>query len=158
MKASVFLSSMTIFSVLLVLISGLWLQSHGMSKWIWVIALLLQAHFAASYVAPTEPHLGVFNYIWPWVAGDRGLFGVHPNLPGIALAGIATLVSLLAALAVLGIWVYHDWWRSLAMVGAGLEMVLMFGFLGPTKLLPIAFDLAVLAAIFMNWLPVRIEL
>jgi hypothetical protein len=158
MKASVFLSSMTTVVVLSLLIWGFWLQSHGISKWIWVITLLLQAHFAASYVAPTEPHLGVFNYIWPWVAGDRGLFGVHPNLPGIALAGIATLASLLAALAVLGIWVHHDWWRSLAMVGAGLEMVLMIGFLGPTKLLPIALDLAVLATIFMHWLPVKVEL
>ena len=85
-----------------------------MSSWLWIIVLLLQAHFAASYLAPTQPHLGVFNYVWPWVAGDRGVFGVHPNLPGIALAGIAALASLLAALAVLGIWVHHDWWRSLA--------------------------------------------
>jgi hypothetical protein len=83
------------------------------------------------------------------------VFGVHPNLLGIALGGIAGIVSALAALAVVGIWVPHDWWRSLAIFGAVLEMVLMIGFFGPTKLLPIARDLAVLAAILMYRLPVK---
>ena len=44
-----------------------------MSKWHWAVALALQAHFGASYVAPTQPHLGLFNYICPWVIGDHGL-------------------------------------------------------------------------------------
>ena len=126
-----------------------------MSKWIWIIALGLQAHFGASYVAPTQPHLGLFNYAWPWVAGDRGIFGVHPNLLGIVLAGSAGLTSILAALAVGGIWVPTDWWRTLATVGAGLEMILMIGFFGPTKLLPIALNLAVLAAIYLLRLPMK---
>ena len=126
-----------------------------MSKWLWAVALVLQAHFGASYVAPTQPHLGLFNYIWPWAAGDRGAFGAHPNLLGIALGGISGSLSLLAALAVVGIWVPHDWWRSLAIVSAVLEMVLMIGFFGPTKLLPIALDLAMLAAILLYRLPVK---
>lgn len=126
-----------------------------MNQWLWALALVLQAHFGASYVAPTAPHLGVFNYIWPWAAGDRGVFGVHPNLPGIALGGLAGIASFLSALAVAGIWVPHDWWRSLAVVGAVLEIILMIGFFGPTKLLPVALNLAVLAAIFMNRLPVK---
>ena len=126
-----------------------------MNKWLWVILLGFQAHFGASYVAPTEPHLGVFNYVWPWVAGDRGLFGVHPNLLGIALGGLAGLASLLSALAVAGIWVPHDWWRSLAVVGAVLEIALMVGFFGPTKLLPILLNLAVLASVLMYRLPVK---
>ena len=65
------------------------------------------------------------------------------------------VVSALAALAVVGIWVPHDWWRTLATVGAVLELVLMIGFFGPTKLLPIALDLTVLAALVIERLPVR---
>jgi len=83
------------------------------------------------------------------------MFGAHPNLLGIALGGIADLASILAALAVVGIWVPYDWWRSLAILGAVLELVLMIGFFGPTKLLPIALDLAVLATVLLNWLPVK---
>jgi hypothetical protein len=67
------------------------------------VVLALQAHFGASYVAPTQLHLGVFNDIWPWAVGDRGLFGAQPNLLGIALGGSAAMVSALAALAVVGI-------------------------------------------------------
>jgi hypothetical protein len=126
-----------------------------MSKWLWALVLVIQAHFAASYVAPTQPHLGLFNYVWPWAVGDRGMLGVHPNLLGIALAGSAALASLLAALAVAGIRVPQAWWPRLAMVGAALELVLMIGFFGPTKLLPIALDIAVLAAILKNWFPVK---
>ena len=131
-----------------------------MSKWGWALVLVIQAHFAASYVAPTQPHLGphlgLFNYVWPWAVGDRGMFGVHPNLLGIALAGSAGLASLLAALAVAGIRVPQKWWRSLAMVGAALELVLMIGYFGPTKLLPITLDIAVLAAIVTKWFPVKV--
>jgi hypothetical protein len=130
-------------------------EDSDMSKWLWIIALGLQAHFGASYVAPTQPHLGLFNIVWPWAAGDRGVFGVHPNLIGIALGGSAGIASLLAALAVAGIWVPHEWWRTLAIVGTLLEMILMIGFFGPTKLLPLVLDLAVLAAIFMYQLPVK---
>jgi hypothetical protein len=65
------------------------------------------------------------------------------------------MVSALAALAVVGIWVPHDWWRTLATVGAVLELVLMIGFFGPTKLLPMALDLTVLAALVIERLPVR---
>lgn len=126
-----------------------------MNKWLWIIALGLQAHFGASYVVPTQPHLGLFNYVWPWAAGDRGVFGVHPNLLGIALGGSTGLASLLAALALAGIWVPYDWWRTLAIVGTVLEMILMTGFFGPTKLLPIALNLAVLAATFVYRLPVK---
>lgn len=126
-----------------------------MNKWLWAVVLALQAHFGASYVAPTQPHLGLFNYIWPWAVGDHGVFGAHPNLPGIALGGISGILSALAALAVVGIWVPHDWWRSLAVVGAVLEIILMIGFFSPTKLLPIALDLAVLAAVLIYQLPVK---
>lgn len=83
------------------------------------------------------------------------MFGAHPNLLGIALGGIAGIVSALAALAVLGVWVPYDWWNSLAVVGAVMEMVLMIGFFGPTKVLPIALDLAVLATVLIFQLPIK---
>ena len=126
-----------------------------MNKWLWAVLLALQAHFGASYVAPTQPDLGFFNYIWPWAVGDRGIFGVHPNLPGIALGGLAGILSGMSALAVVGIWVPYDWWRNLAIAGAVLEIVVMLGFFGPHKFLPVALDLGMLAAILYFRLPVK---
>jgi hypothetical protein len=51
---------------------------------------------------------------------------------------------ILAALAVVGWWVPFGWWRFLAMGGAILSLLLMVGFLGATKVLPMALDLLVL--------------
>ncbi len=120
-----------------------------MSPWMWALLLAIQGHFAASYVAalPPELRLSWFNYLWPWAKGDRGLFGVWPTFLGIILAGLAALASLLAALAVISMWVHHPWWRSLAMAGSALSLILMTGFFGPTKLLPIALNLVVLLAV-----------
>jgi hypothetical protein len=49
---------------------------------------------------------------------------------------------LLAALAAAGWWVPSAWWPVMAIAGAGLLLVLMLTFLGPTKLIPIAFAVA----------------
>jgi hypothetical protein len=57
----------------------------------------------------------------------------------------------LAALAVVGIWVPLGWWRVLAGGGAILSLILMVGFFGPTKLLPMALDLVVLWVVVTNW-------
>lgn len=103
----------------------------------------------------TQPHLGLFNYVWPWANGDHGLFGTHPNLLGIALGSVSGVLSVLAALAILDIWLPHDSWRVLATVGAALLLVLMIGYLSPTKLLPIAWATAVLVVVWMKWLPVN---
>ncbi len=51
---------------------------------------------------------------------------------------------ILAALAVVGWWVPFGWWRVLAIGGAILSLLLMVGFFGATKVLPIALDLLVL--------------
>ena len=51
---------------------------------------------------------------------------------------------ILAALVVMGWWVPFGWWRVLAMGGAILSLLLMVGFFGATKLLPMALDLVVL--------------
>ena len=51
---------------------------------------------------------------------------------------------ILAALAVMGWWVPFGWWRVLAIVGAILSLLLMVGFFGVTKLLPMVLDLVVL--------------
>lgn len=76
-------------------------------------------------------------------------------LLGIALGGSAGLTSLLASLALAGIWVPFEWWRTLAVAGAVLELSLMTGFFSSTKLLPAALNLAVLAGTFVYRLPVR---
>jgi hypothetical protein len=61
-------------------------------------------------------------------------------------------VFLLAALAVVGIWVPFSWWRVPAVGGAILSLFLMAAFVGATKLLPMALDLVVLWTAITNWL------
>jgi len=74
-------------------------------------------------------------------------------LSGIILAGTAGTLFFLAALAVVGLWVPRGWWRILAGGGAILSLLLMAGFFGATKLLPMALDLFVLWAAVTNRLP-----
>ena len=121
-----------------------------MSKWIFVVLLGLQVHFAASYLVPLdEPSQhefgGLLRWFWPWAYGDGGLLGqiTTGNFPiaGFFLAVTTGGVLALAALAVAGIWVPVEWWRVLASVGAGLLLCLMLLFFGPTKLIPMAFAL-----------------
>ncbi|ELZ04063.1 hypothetical protein C482_03486 [Natrialba chahannaoensis JCM 10990] len=45
-----------------------------------------------------------------------------------------------------------SWWRILAGSGAILSLVLMAGFFGATKLLPIALNAVVLWAAIVDWL------
>jgi hypothetical protein len=71
--------------------------------------------------------------------------GEYP-ITGVWLAGTAALAFILAALAVMGWWVPFGWWRVLAMGGAILSLLLMVGFFGATKLVPMALDLVVLWA------------
>ena len=64
------------------------------------------------------------------------------------------MMFILAALAVMGWWVPFGWWRFQAMGGAILSLLLMVGFFGATKLLPMALDLVVLWAAITDRLPV----
>jgi hypothetical protein len=134
-----------------------------MLKWLFAALLVLQAHFAASYLIPLDREAqeefgGLLRWFWPWAIGDGGLLGRIPAsgeypVSGIVLAGSAAVVFFLAALAVAGIWVPFGWWRMLVMGGAILSLLLMAAFFGPTKLLPMALDLVVLWAAITNWLP-----
>jgi hypothetical protein len=81
-----------------------------MSKWLFAALLVLQAHFAASYLVPLDREAqgtfgGLLRWAWPWAIGDSGLLGRIPPsgdypLSGIFLAGSAAVVFFLAALAV----------------------------------------------------------
>jgi hypothetical protein len=123
-------------------------------RWLVAALLVLQAHFAASYLVPLDREAqatfgGLLRWAWPWSIGDSGLLGRIPAsgeypISGIWLAGGTALVFILAALAVMGWWVPFGWWRILAMGGAILSFLLMAGFFGATKVLPIALDLVVL--------------
>jgi hypothetical protein len=134
-----------------------------LSKWLFAALLVLQAHFAASYLVPLDREAqgefgGLLRWAWPWSIGDSGLLGRIPAsgdypLSGIFLAGSAAVVFILAALAVVGIWVPFGWWRVLAMGGAVLSLLLMAGFFGATKLVPMVLDLVVLWAAITKWLP-----
>lgn len=123
-------------------------------KWLFAVLLVLQAHFAASYLVPLGTGAqgefgGLLRWLWPWSIGDGGVLGRIPAsgeypIAGVWLGGAAALMFILAALAVVGWWVPFVWWRVLAMGGATLSLFLMFGFFGATKLLPMALDLVVL--------------
>jgi hypothetical protein len=122
-------------------------------KWVFVVLLGTQAHFAASYLVPlksedTRALGGLLRWVWPWAEGDHGPLGRMTGegfpLSGFFLAMTAAALFVLAALAVVGLWVPFAWWRPLAIVGAVLLMGLMALFFGPTKLIPIAFALGTL--------------
>jgi hypothetical protein len=132
------------------------------SKWLFAALLVLQAHFAASYLVPLDRAAqgtfgGLLRWAWPWSGGDSGLLGqvtVSSGFPisGFFLAVTAAGLFILAALAVMGWWVPFGWWRVLAMGGAILSLLLMVGFFGATKLLPMALDLVVMWAAITNWM------
>ncbi|HSK10966.1 MAG TPA: hypothetical protein VK911_15395 [Vicinamibacterales bacterium] len=131
-----------------------------MPRWLFMTLLLLQAHFAASYLVPLDEGAqrefgGLLRWAWPWSIGDGGPLG-RMTATGFPLAGFfiavtAATMLFLAALALLRWWIPFDWWRALAMAGAALSLVLMVLFFGPTKLLPMATALAILAAALGYW-------
>jgi hypothetical protein len=133
------------------------------SKWLFAALLVLQAHFAASYLVPLDREAqgefgGLLRWVWPWAIGDGGLLGRIPAsgeypVSGVWLAGGAALMFILAALAVVGWWVPFGWLRVLAMGGALLSLLLMAGFFGATKVVPMALDLVVLWAAMSSRLP-----
>jgi hypothetical protein len=125
-------------------------------KWLFAALLILQAHFAASYLVPLDREAqgefgGLLGWAWPWSIGDGGLLGRIPAsgeypVSGVWLAGTAALMFILAALAVMGWWVPFGWWRVLAVGGAIVSLFLMAGFFGATKVPPMLLDLVVLWA------------
>ena len=131
-------------------------------KWLFAALLVLQAHFAASYLVPLDREAqgtfgGLLRWAWPWSGGDSGLLGQVTVSSGFPLSGFFLAVTaaglfILAALAVMGWWVPFGWWRVLAMGGAILSLLLMVGFFGATKLLPMALDLVVMWAAITNWI------
>lgn len=132
-------------------------------KWLFAVLLLLQAHFAASYLVPLDQEAqrtfgGLLRWAWPWSIGDSGLLGrvtasgEYP-ISGVWLGGAAALLYILAALAVIGWWIPFSWSRVLATGGAILSLLLMVGFFGATKLLPMVLDLVVLWAAITDRMP-----
>jgi hypothetical protein len=85
------------------------------SRWLLVIVLGLQAHFAASYLVPLDERSqrefgGLLRWLWPWADGDGGPLGrvtVAQGFPlsGFVLAAAAGTAFVLAALAGAGWWV-----------------------------------------------------
>lgn len=133
-----------------------------MSKWLFAAQLLLHVHFAASYLIPLDKpsqktFVGLLRWAWPWSIGDSGPLGritvARFPLTGFWLAVTSALAFLLAALAVVGVWVPLPWWRSLTIVGAVLSLILLVGFIGPTKILPIVLNLFVLWRAVTDQLP-----
>ena len=131
-----------------------------MSKWMLVVYLGLQAHFAASCLVPlrdADKHAmgGTMQWFWPWANGDHGPLGTMvadgaSPATGILLAITSASLFILAALAVAGWWVPTAWWRPLAIAAAGLSFILMALFFGPTKLIPMALALGTISVALMR--------
>ena len=116
---------------------------HCVYKWLIAGWLAVQAHFAASYLVPLDEQAqrtfgGLLCWLWPWAIGDAGPLGrvaaSGSPTPSVLLAITAATVLAMAALAVLGWWVPHPWWRALAVIGSALCAVLCLLYLGWTKL------------------------
>jgi hypothetical protein len=132
-------------------------------RWLFAVLLVLQAHFAASYLVPLDSGAqgefgGLLRWAWPWSIGDGGLLGRIPAsgeypIVGVWLAGGAALMFVLAVLAVMGWWVPFGWWRVLAVGGAVLSFLLMVGFFWATKVLPMILDLVVALVAITDRLP-----
>jgi hypothetical protein len=131
-------------------------------KWSFATLLAIQAHFAVSYLVPLDAQAqtafwGLLPWAWPWRIGDHGPLGQMTAtgfpITGFFLAVTAGSVLILAALAVLRIWVPFGWWRPLAIAGAVMSVLLMMLFFGATKLLPIGTALVILAAALDYWTP-----
>jgi hypothetical protein len=133
----------------------------------WLFALLLEAHFATSYLVPLDAQSqrefgGLLRWAWPWADGDGGLLGTGTTYSDFPVSGffIAMTVAglfVLAAIAMLGFWLPFEWWRVLAIAGAALSLFLMAMFFSPTKLPPMVGDLVVLWGAFANWSPVLVR-
>jgi hypothetical protein len=131
-----------------------------MQKWLVVAGLVLQAHFAVSYLVPLDERSqqefgGLLRWFWPWAYGDGGLLGqITPEggfpTSGFFLAVTAGSLLVLAALAVAGLWVPAAWSRPLAIAGAVLLLGLMALFFAPTKLIPMTFALGTLYLALTN--------
>ena len=117
-----------------------------MQKWLLIALLVLQIHFAASYLVPLDARSqaefgGLLRWFWPWSNGDASPLGqitTNSGFPmgGFYLAMAAAGVLAVAALAVLGV-APVAWWRALTVVGAVALTALLLLFFGPTKVLPL---------------------
>src|SRR5919197_4617961 len=80
-----------------------------MSKWVLVVLLGLELHFAASYLVPLDERSGrefggLLRWFWPWSYGDAGLLGQITPATGFPIAGfyvamVAAVLLIMAALA-----------------------------------------------------------
>lgn len=131
-----------------------------MSKWLFAVILVIGAHFSASYLVPLDAQAqqtfaGLLKWFWPWADGDSGPLGVMTVSSGFPVSGFFIAVTssgffFLAALATIGKWIPFAAWRWLSISGAALSVLLMALFFSPTKLIPIALDLFVLWAAWIN--------
>ena len=119
-----------------------------MPKWLFAALLLLQTHFAVSFLVPLDAGAqrefrGLLRWAWPWSEGDSGPLGQVTVSDGVPLVGLflamgAGFFLVMAVLSVFGFIVPQAWWRYLTIAGAALSILLMVLFPGFTKLIPLA--------------------
>jgi hypothetical protein len=120
----------------------------------WLLALLLFAHgwvhlvFLFPHPEPATATAGGLAYPFDmdrsWLIGGAGVDAGLVRTAGIALMVIVFALSLLAALATVGLLVPAGWWGPLVVVSALGSMLLLTLFFSPLFLLGYAIDLALL--------------
>jgi len=130
----------------------------------WLLAALLIGHglaHVAFLVPPPDPARTTgAGMPWPFDLGDSwlvGRFGLNARIvraAGMALAAIAIVMSLLAALATVGIVVPPDWWPGLVVVLAVSSMLLLTLRFSPAFVIGFGIDAALLWLVFLSgWRP-----
>jgi hypothetical protein len=69
-----------------------------MLKWLFAVVLVIEAHFAASYLVPLDAQAqqtfgGLLRWAWPWSDGDSGPLGQVTVSSGFPLSGFFLAVA-----------------------------------------------------------------
>jgi len=125
-----------------------------------IVAIFLTLHglthsIMAMVPNPNAPDAGFatfFSGIGSWLF--TGLSESASKPIATTLAVIATIGFVAAGLALFGILVPFDWWRTLAIASAVVSLLLVVIFWNPYLIVGLLIDAAVLATlIFTNWSP-----
>ena len=128
--------------------------------------LIVAGQSAGSFKPVTGP-IGVENPAWinwwptrlgqSWLLSGLGLENTSANAVSGVLWLLSGLTLVAAGLGVLGFVVPAAWWRSLAILGAALSLLMLLTYFHPLSVIGTASSLAVLVALlWAHWPPTSV--
>jgi hypothetical protein len=141
-----------------------WLLATNPDVGRWVLAAILfghgWVHFMFLFPKPGTPEGGKTAPEWPfdlqasWIAARSGSGPAAFVAAGRVLAVVTFVLSVLAALATVGILVPAAWWEGLVVVSSLASLVMLVVWFAPMLLLGILIDVALIwLAIAGPWSP-----